>query len=137
MGCADTMFLNMEIKKMNRNIEGGLKTQEIYQKFNSDDLKERMTKNLDAQAGKIEGLSLKCTPSYENQMGFGTEDEFRDTLKKTEGISINYDPHDSMCTVLNGQDFKVAYDLNDGKKVVKYVDDMVLKFLEDKAKEKK
>ena len=136
MGCSNRMFLDMEIKGMNRNIENGLKTQEIYQKFNSDELKERMTKNLDAQAGKIKGVSFECTPRYENQMSFITEDEFRNILSKTKSISINYEPHDSI-SALNGQDFKVAYDLNDGKKVVKYVDKLPLSFLEDKANEEK
>ena len=136
MDGSNRMFLEEEIGRMNNNIKDGLNSQSIYQALNSDEIKERMTQTLDVQAGKIEGASSRWDPRYENQMGFGTEDEFRDILSKTKSISIEYDPHDSKWNLTNGNDFKIVYNLNNDKNIVKYVSNFPLSILEDTSKTK-
>ena len=123
---SNKFFITEEINNMRDNIKQGTLKAENYSKM--DGKKERFTRTLDAQAGKIKGVTLEMTPRFEHQMIFRTEKEMRDTLDRTARITIEYKPHDTW-SLGTGTDYKVTYELNDGTKAVKYTSDFPLDFV--------
>ena len=127
----DQVMLSMEVGQMRGNIRDGLRAQENYGKLGLGEVKVRLIRALDEQAGRVKGATAKWTPSFENQMGFKTEDDFNEAIKNSNEIGISYAPNSSF-SVSNHDDFKMVYTLKNGKKITKYVDDFPLHVLEDK-----
>ncbi len=111
-------FVPSEIEQMRENIKEGKSKEMKYSRISNK--KELLVRELDAQAGKIPGAKAEWRPRFEYQMGFGSEGEMRNLLASTKSISIQYVPHDKW-SVGTGTDFKVSYNLADGRSVVKFV----------------
>lgn len=115
----DGCFIQAEDAQMTRMIRLG---QEMAGRYNAaPDKKARFMRALDAQAGKLEALSMSFTPPFEILMGFASEADMRQVLNRTRHITIDYfpNPRDTAPWVEN--DLRVTYHLEEHRTVEKFV----------------
>jgi hypothetical protein len=115
----DGCFIQAEYAQMTRMIRLG---QEMAGRYNAaPDKKAQFMRALDAQAGKIEALSMSFTPRFEILMGFASEADMRQVLTRTRDISIDYYPNPQDAAPWVENDLRVTYHLDDHRKVEKFV----------------
>lgn len=123
----DGCFVQVEYEQMQEMIGKGLEMGTGYNAAQGK--KAQFLRALDAQAGKIEGLSMSFTPKFEILMGFTSEKEMRNILARTQHITIDYYPNPKDAAPWVENDFRVTYHLGDKKKVEKYVGNVPLSIL--------
>jgi glycogen synthase len=112
---------------MLRMIRFGLEMAERYNA--ASDKKAQFLRALDAQAGKIEALSMSFSPRFEILMGFANEEDMRQTLSDTRHITIDYYPNPQDAAPWVENDLRVTYHLDDHQTVVKFVGKIPLTIL--------
>lgn len=123
----DGCFVQVEYEQMQEMIDKGL---EMAARYNgAKEKKMQLLRALDAQAGKIEGLSMNFTPKFEILMGFASEKEMRKLLARTQQITIDYYPNPRDAAPWVENDFRVNYHLQDNHKVEKFVGNVPLSIL--------
>lgn len=115
----DGCFIQAEYAQMTRMIRLG---QEMAGRYNAaPDKKAQFMRALDAQAGKLDALSMSFTPRFEILMGFASETDMRQVLTRTRHISIDYYPNPQDAAPWVGNDLRVTYHLGDHQTVEKFV----------------
>ena len=123
----DGDFVRVEMTRMAKVIQEGISVGRRYEAFK--DKKARFLRALDAQAGKLEGVSMNFVPRFEYQMGFENEAQMRRVLADTDRIAIAYSPNpDDSCPWVE-RDLKVSFFLRSGTVVEKYVTEVPLSVL--------
>ena len=123
----DGCFIQAEHTQMLRMIRIGL---EMAGRYNAaSDKKAQFLRALDAQAGKIEALSMSFSPRFEILMGFASEEDMRQTLSRTRHITIDYYPNPQDAAPWVENDLRVTYHLDDHQTVVKFVGNIPLTIL--------
>ena len=115
----DGCFIQAEYAQMTHMIRLG---QEMVGRYNAaPDKKAQFMRALDAQAGKIEALSMSFTPRFEILMGFASEADMRQVLTRTRHITIDYYPNPRDAAPWVENDLRVTYHLEDHRTVEKFV----------------
>ena len=115
----DGCFIQAEDAQMTRMIRRG---QEMAGRHNAaPDKKGQFVRALDAQAGKVEALSMSFTPRFEILMGFASEEGMRQVLRRTTHITIDYYPNPRDAAPWVENDLRVTYHLEDHQTVEKFV----------------
>lgn len=123
----DGCFIQAEHTQMVRMIRRG---QEMAAHYNAaSDKKSQFLRALDAQANKIEGLSMSFSPRFEILMGFASEEDMRQTLSRTRQITIDYSPNPQDAAPWVENDLRITYHLYDQQTVVKFVGNIPLTIL--------
>ena len=123
----DGCFIQAEHTQMVRMIRRG---QEMAARYNAaSDKKAQFLRALDAQANKIEGLSMSFSPRFEILMGFTSEEDMRQTLSRTRQITIDYFPNPQDAAPWVENDLRITYHLHDHQTVVKFVGNVPLTIL--------
>jgi len=115
----DGCFIQAEYAQMTRMIRLG---QEMAGRYNAAlDKKAQFVRALDAQAGKIEALSMSFSPRFEILMGFAGEEDMRQILSRTLHITIDYYPNPRDAAPWVENDLRITYHLEDHRTVEKFV----------------
>jgi len=115
----DGCFIQAEDAQMTSMIRRG---QEMAGRYNTaPDKKAQFVRALDAQAGKIEALSMSFSPRFEILMGFAGEEDMRQVLSRTRHITIDYYPNPRDAAPWVENDLRVTYHLEDHRTVEKFV----------------
>ena len=115
----DGCFIQAEDGQMTRTIRLG---QEMADRYNGvPGKKEQFERALDAQAGKLEALSMSFSPRFEILMGFTDEADMRQVLSRTRHIVIDYYPNPRDAAPWVENDLRVTYHLEDHRTVEKFV----------------
>jgi hypothetical protein len=123
----DGCFIQAEDAQMTRMIRKGL---EMADRYNAaPDKKAQFLRALDAQAGKIEALSMSFSPRFEILMGFADEAEMRQVLARTRHIVIDYFPNPRDAAPWVENDLRVTYHLDDRQTIEKFVGTIPLSIL--------
>lgn len=123
----DGCFIQAEDAQMTRMIRKGL---EMAARYNAaPNKKAQFLRALDAQAGKLEALSMSFSPRFEILMGFADEAEMRQALARARHIVIDYFPNPRDAAPWVENDLRVTYYLYDQQKIEKFVGTIPLSIL--------